>query len=52
VSVGQEKTQWKEELFFAVKCARKKLSKYCTEVTPTTGMFLISVHILDPFWKL
>jgi len=41
-----------EDLFFAVKCARQKLSKYYTEVTPTTGMLLITAHILDPFRKL
>jgi len=35
-----------------VKCARQKLSKYCTEVTPTTGMLHISGHILDRFGKL
>jgi len=28
------------------------LSKYHAEVTPTTGMLLISAHILDPFQKL
>jgi len=39
-------------LFFAVKCARKKLSKYYTEVTPTTGILLISAHNLDLFQKL
>jgi hypothetical protein len=39
-------------LFFAVKLARQKLSKYYAEVTPTTGMLLISAHILDPFRKL
>jgi len=45
-------TAWKEDLFFAVKLARQKLSKYYAEVTPTTGMLLISAHILDPFRKL
>jgi hypothetical protein len=35
-----------------VKLARQKLSKYYAEVTPTTGMLLISAHILDPFRKL
>jgi len=51
-ALAKKKTQWKEYLFFAVKCARQKLSKYYTEVTPTTGMLLISTHILDPFRKL
>jgi hypothetical protein len=35
-----------------VKCARQKLSEYYSEVTPTTGLLLISPHILDTFWKL
>jgi len=51
-ALAKKKTQWKEDLFFAVKLARQKLSKYYAEVTPTTGMLLISAHILDPFRKL
>jgi hypothetical protein len=51
-ALAKKKTQWKEDLFFTVKCARQKLSKYYTEVTPTTGMLLITAHILDPFRKL
>ena len=51
-ALAKNKTQWKEDLFFAVKLARQKLSKYFAEVTPTTGMLLISAHILDPFRKL
>jgi len=50
--VSKKKTPWKEDLFFPVKLARQKLSKYYAEVTTTTGMLLISAHILDPFWKL
>jgi hypothetical protein len=50
--LAQTKTQWKEDLFLAVKLARQKLSKYCAEVTSTTGMLLSSAHILDPFRKL
>jgi hypothetical protein len=42
-------TLWKEDLCLAVKLARQKLSKYYAEVTQTTGMFLISIHILHPF---
>jgi len=41
-----------EALFFGVNIALQKLSKYCAEVTPTTGMLLISSHILDLFRKL
>jgi hypothetical protein len=51
-ALAKKKTQWKEDLFLAVKCARQKPSKYCTEVTLTTGMRLISAHILNPFRKL
>jgi len=51
-ALAKIKTQWKEDLFFAVKCAQQKLSKYYTEVTPTTGMLLITAHIIDPFQKL
>jgi hypothetical protein len=50
-ALAKKKTQWKQDLFFAVKCAWQKLSKYYTEVTATTGMLLISAHILDPVWK-
>jgi len=51
-ALAKKKTQWKEDLYFAVKFARQKLSKYYTEVTPMTGMLLISAHILDPFREL
>jgi hypothetical protein len=51
-ALAKKKTQWKADLFFAVKSARQMLPKYYTEVTPTTGMLLISAHILDPFRKL
>jgi len=51
-ALAKKNTQWKEDLYFAVKFARRKLSKYYAEVTPTTGMLLISAHILDPFCKL
>jgi len=50
-ALAMSKTQWKEELFFAVKLARQKLSIYYAEVTPTTGMLLISADISDPFRK-
>jgi hypothetical protein len=51
-AMAKKKTQWKEDLFFAVKLARQKLAKYNADVTPTTGMLLISAHILDRFHKL
>jgi len=43
-------TQRNEDLFFAVKLAQQKLSKYYAEVTPTMGMRPISAQILDPVW--
>jgi len=49
---AKKKTPWNEQLFFAVKLARQKLSQYYAEVTPTTATCLISAHILDPFRKL
>jgi len=49
---AKKRTQWKEDLFFAVNLAPQKLPKYYAEVTPTTSMLLISAHILDHFQKL
>jgi hypothetical protein len=51
-ALSKNKTHWKEDLFFAVKLAQHKLTKYYTEVTPTSGMLLISADILDLFRKL
>jgi hypothetical protein len=51
-ALAKKKPQWKEDLFFAVKLACQKISKYYAEVTPTTGMLLISAQILDPCRKL
>jgi hypothetical protein len=51
-ALAQKKTQWKKDMFFAVKLARQKLSKYDVEVTPLTGMLRMSVQILNPFQKL
>jgi len=51
-ALAKKKTQWKEDLFFTVRLARQKLSKYYAEVSATTGMLLISAHILDPFRNL
>jgi len=51
-ALAKKKTQWKEDLFVAVKLARQKLFKYYAEVTPLTGMLLIIAHVLNPFWKL
>jgi hypothetical protein len=51
-ALAKKKTDWKEDLFFAVKLARQKPSKYYAKVTPTTSMLLISAHIVDPLTKL
>jgi len=51
-ALAKKKTQWKEDLFFAMKIAGQKLSKYYTAFTPRTGMLLISAYILDPLRKL
>jgi len=51
-AVVPKRTQWKENLYCAVKVACQMVSKYYTEVTPTTGMLLISANILKPFRKL
>jgi len=48
-ALAKKKTQWKENLFFAVKLARQQLPKYYTEVTPTTGRLPIDAQILDAF---
>jgi len=50
-ALHKQKTQWKEDLFFAVKCERQKMSKYYTEVIPTTATLFISADILDAFRK-
>jgi len=49
---AKKTTQWKEDVYFAVRFARQQLSKYYAEVTPTMGMPPILAHILDPFCKL
>jgi len=48
----EKKTQWKENLLFAIMLALQKLSKYFAELTPIMGMLLISAYILDPSPKL
>jgi hypothetical protein len=50
--LAKKKTPWKEDLFFTVKLAQQKLSTYYAEVTPMTGMHLISAHIVEPFGRL
>jgi len=50
--LAKKKTPLKEDLFFVVKLAQQKLSKFYAEVTSTTGMHFISAHDLDPFRKV
>jgi len=47
----KKKTPWKEDLFFAVKLAWQKLTKYYAAETPSMGMLLISAYILNPFQR-
>jgi hypothetical protein len=51
-ALSQKMTQGKKDLFFAVKLAWQKLSKYYTQVTATMGTLLIAVHIPDFFWNV
>jgi len=51
-ALAKKKSPWMEDLFFTVKLARLKLTKYEAEVTPSTGMLLIAARILDDFRKL
>jgi hypothetical protein len=40
-ALARKKTQWKKDLFFAMKSAEQKPCKYYAEVTPSTGMVVI-----------
>ena len=51
-ALAKKKTPWKEDLFFTVKLARQKLSKYYTKATASTSILLSSAHILNSFQKL
>jgi len=50
-ALAQNKTHWNEDLHFAMKLARQKLSTYYPEFTSMMGILLISAHILDHFQK-
>jgi len=45
--LARKKAQCKEDLFFTMKLAWQKLSKYYDEVTPTMGMLPISANTID-----
>jgi len=49
--LARKKTQWKEDLYFAVKCPRQKFFKYYTELTSIIDMHLISAQTVDSFKK-
>jgi hypothetical protein len=49
---AKKKTQWAEDLFFAVKLAGQRPFKYYAEAIQTMGKLLISAQILDPYRKL
>jgi len=51
-ALAKKRTEWKEDLYFAVKFACLKLSKCYAEVTPMTALLLISARILNLFRKL
>jgi len=51
-ALAKKKTQWKQDIYVVVKFAWQKLSENYTEATPTTGMVLISAHIIDSFQML
>jgi len=51
-ALAKKKTQWQEDLFFALEFARQQLSKYYTDLSPKTCMLLMSALILDPVRKL
>jgi len=51
-AVAELNTQWKKDLYCTLKFVRQKLSTSFREVTPMTGILLISWNSLDPFWKL
>jgi len=51
-ALAMKKTQWKEDLYFAITLAQQKLSRNHAEVTRSTGILLHSAHVLDPFQML
>lgn len=51
-ALAKKKTAWKRDIYFALRSARTKLTKYYSTVTPETGVLLIIAHLLDPYRKL
>jgi len=52
--LAEKMTQWREDLYIAETVVHQKLSKYYAEVTPMTGLHLISENIFDSIreWRL
>ena len=50
-ALAKKETQLKEDIYLAVKVANQKLPKHYAEVSPTTGLLLISANIIDPCRK-
>jgi len=50
-ALAKKRTQQNEDMYYAIKLALQKPSKYYAEVTPTNGMDFILAPILDPFRK-
>jgi len=48
-TVANKKTQLKDDLYFTVKFAQQTLSQFYAEVTPITGMHIISAQIMNAF---
>jgi len=46
-TLAKNMTQWKDDLYFAIRFAQQKLSKDYAELTPMTGRIRILAHILD-----
>jgi len=51
-ALAEKKTQGKEDFIFGVQLAWQRLSKFDAKVTPSTGMVLISAHVLEPCQQL
>ena len=51
-ALWKKRVEWQRDIHRAVRCARAKLRKYYSKVTPETGLILIVGAILDPFRKL
>ena len=51
-ALSRKETQFKQVIYLTLRIAWQKQPNNYSEVTPMMRMYLISVHILDPFRKL